>query len=262
MRNLTIYGPWAIVTGASAGIGEVFARELAAAGLNLVLTARRADRLEALAADLRKSRGVDCRCIPMDLAKDGAPKALADSVSHLDVGMLVNNAGFGALGRFGTHDPGLLTDMIRLNCEAPVLLTHHLLPRLKARKRGAVLFLASVAGYQGSPYMACYSATKAFDLVFGEALASECEKSGLDVLVVSPGTTDTEFQQVAGAVPHRGDTAQSVVREALSALGRKHTVVTGFVHKLQTVSGRFFPRRFVTWGAGKVLLPMTPPEKR
>jgi short-subunit dehydrogenase len=218
--------------------------------------------LETLAAELRRNHGVDCRVIPLDLSRDGAPKALAESVSHLDVGMLVNNAGFGAMGRFGAHEPGVLADMIHLNCAAPVLLTHHLLPRLKARTRGAVLFLASVAGYQGSPYMACYSATKAFDLIFGETLARECEGSGLDVLVVSPGTTDSEFFQVAGAIPHGGDTALSVVREALSALGRKHTVVTGFLHKLQTVSGRFFPRRFVTWAAAKVLLPMTPPEKR
>lgn len=262
MRDLKVYGPWALVTGASAGIGEAFARELAARGLNLVLTARRADRLEALAGDLSGAFSVQCRCVPMDLSRKGAAMALAGEISDLDVGLVVNNAGFGALGRFGTQDPGQLFQMIALNCTAPVLLTQVLLPRLRARERGAIVFLASVAGYQGSPYMACYSATKAFDLIFGEALARECQGSGVDVLVVSPGTTETEFQAVAGALPHRGDSAVSVVRQALGALGRKHTVVTGLAHKLQVTSERFFPRRFVTWAAAKVLLPMTPPEKR
>ena len=262
MKDLKSYGPWALVTGASAGIGAEFARELAAAGLNLVLTARRGDRLEALAGELKSASGVGCRCIALDLSEDGAPGALAEGVSDLDVGMVVNNAGFGALGRFGTHPPELLSRMISLNCAAPVLLTHHMLPRLKARRRSAILFVSSVAGYQGSPFMACYSGTKAFDLIFGEALARECQGSGVDVLVVSPGSTESEFQRVAGAVEHRGDSARSVARQGLAALGRKHTVVTGWGHKLQTASGRFFPRRFVTWSAARFLLPMTPPEKR
>lgn len=260
--DLTTYGPWALVTGASSGIGEAFARCLARSGLSLVLVARRRDRLEALGERLERENRIQVRPVETDLSVEASAERLADAVADLDVGLLVNNAGVGAMGRFGSHEPGRLADMIRLNCTAPVLLTHHMLPRLKARERAGIIVVSSVAAYQGSPYMACYSATKAFDLIFGEGLAAECRGTGLDVLVVSPGATETEFQMVAEAVPHRGDSADSVAEEALASLGRKHTVVTGVSHKLQAASGRFFPRRFVTWAAGKVLTRLTPPEKR
>jgi len=262
MAGLIRYGPWALVTGASSGIGAEFAVQIAEAGLNVALTARRRDRLEALSAAIEGRCGVRTLAIPMDLGEPGAPEALDGATRDLDLGLLVNNAGFGAVGLFRGQDPDRLEAMIRLNCIVPVRLTHRFLSRTAARKRSGVVIVSSVAGYQGTPYMACYGATKGFDLLFGESLASEFAGEPVDILVVSPGSTRSEFHEVAGAVPHASADPGDVVAEALRALGRKHTVATGLAVKLQANSGRFFPRRFVTACAKRILRRMTPPEKR
>jgi hypothetical protein len=222
------YGDWALVTGASAGIGREFARALAREGLCLVLTARRADRLTELAAELEKQHAVRSRVVALDLEQPGSAERLAAAVSDLEIGVLVNNAGFGSIGPFAAQDPARVRAMVELNCTAPAVLTRLLLPGMQARGRGAVIVVGSVAGMLPMPLHALYSATKAFDNFLGEALHAELEGSGVDVLALQPGSTETEFQQTAGERPHPGEAASEVVAKALAALGRQPSLVTGW----------------------------------
>ena len=242
MKAVRSYGEWALVTGASAGIGTVFARRLAAQGVNLVLVARRADRLHALAAELGKSHGVKTRVVAEDLGRDGAVERIEEQVAQLEIGTLVNNAGFSTVGRFERVPREKIREMIRVNCLAVAGLTHAFLPAMKARRRGAIIIVSSVAAYQPLGLAATYGATKAFDLMLGEALWAENRGTGVDVLVLSPGPVDTEFQAVAGEKPHPGATPESVVDAALAALGKKPSVIAGPFNKARTFSLRLAPR--------------------
>jgi short-subunit dehydrogenase len=256
------YGGWALVTGASSGIGAAFARALAREGVSVVLTARREERLRALAAEL-EAQGVATRVVALDLAALDGPSRLAEAVADLDLAILVNNAGFGASGRFDKLDAARLREMIELNCTAPTLLTRALLPRLLARGRGAIVFTGSQAGRQPLPLFAVYAATKAFDGLLGEALWGELRGSGVDVLVVEPGATETEFQQVAGELPHGGQAPEEVVAIALERLGRQPSVSTRWVHWLRANAGvRLLPRSLLVLGAKRVMERQTPHELR
>jgi hypothetical protein len=242
MPSLRSYGEWALVTGASAGIGTVFARKLAAQGINLVLVARRADRLQQLADELSRAHGVQTRVVPEDLERDGAVERIEQRVADLAIGVLVNNAGFSMVGRFERVPREKILGMVRVNCLAVAGLTHAFLPAMKARRRGAIIIVASAAAYQPLGYAATYAATKAFDLMLGEALWAENRGSGVDVLVLSPGPVDTEFQAVAGETPHPGVSPESVVEVAFAALGRKPSVVAGTFNKARAWGVRFAPR--------------------
>jgi short-subunit dehydrogenase len=218
----------ALVTGASSGIGEQFARQLSARGHDLVLVARRADRLERLAEELPGAAQV----VPCDLATAAADlKPRVDELG-LDVDLLVNNAGFGTYGRFVELDPRREAEEVRLNCEAVVTLTHAFLPPMLERGRGGIINVASSAGMQPLPYEAVYSASKAFALNFTEALWEELRGTPIRVLAVNPGPVPTEWQAVAGhddvsAVP--GEiSAQQCVAEALDAYDRgRRSVIPG-----------------------------------
>jgi hypothetical protein len=237
------YGGWALVTGASAGIGEAFARALARDGMSLVLTARRRDRLEALAAELEKRFSVETRVVEENLAASEGAERLARAVSDLDISVLVNNAGFGAAGRFEKLQAERLRDMVTLNCVSPMLLARRILPRMQERGRGAVIFVGSVAGRQPLPLHGVYAATKAFDLFLGEALYAEQREHGVDVLVLEPGSTATEFHDVAGELPHEGESPEAVVDAALDALGRQPSVVSGWWNWLRAnAAQRIAPR--------------------
>jgi short-subunit dehydrogenase len=222
------YGGWAVVTGASAGIGAAFARACARAGMPVVLVARRKDRLDALAAELERDHEVETRVLELDLTASDASERVAEAVADLDVGVLINNAGFGQQGRFDTLDLARLEDMVRVNCVVPISITHRLLPALLGRGRGAVVIVGSASGWQPLPLHGVYSATKAFDKFFGESLSAELAGTGVDVLVVEPGTVETEFQSVSGQLEHAGATAENVVDTALEALGRQPSVVVGW----------------------------------
>lgn len=243
MAALKSYGSWALVTGASAGIGMAFAKRLAGEGLNVGLVARRADRLTALAAELGRRHGVQTRVVPEDLALPGAADRIADRMRDVEVGVLVNNAGFSAVGRFDRVPREKIVEMIQVNCVAVATVAHAFLPPMRERRRGAMIILASVAGYQPLGLAAIYGATKAFDLMLGEALWVENRDCGVDVLAVSPGPVETEFQTVAGEAPHPGASPESVVDEALAALGRQPSVITGgTLNKMRTWSIRLAPR--------------------
>jgi short-subunit dehydrogenase len=250
----TRYPGWALVTGASSGIGEAFAVALARRGFPVVLVARRKERLEALAKRLAEAHGVDTLVVAEDLSQHGACERVRAAVGGREVGLLVNNAGFGSSGRFAEEDPDVDDEMIALNCAAVVRLTHLFLRPMLGRKNGAVIVVASAAGYQPGPWFAVYAATKAFDLMFAEALWCELRGSGVDVLAVSPGETQTEFHERAHAKRQfRGATAESVAEKGLAALGRTLSVAPGLVPKLIAFSHRLFPRRFVVHATGAVL---------
>ena len=223
----------ALITGASAGIGEEFARQLAGRGYDLILVARRRDRLEHLAEQLpTTAHVVDC-----DLVSDAA--SLPGKVEELgvDVDLLVNNAGFGLRGRFLELDPEREAEMVRVNCEAVVTLTHAFVPKMVERARGGVITVASTAGMQPLPYEAVYGASKAFAISFMEALWMELQGTGVKMLVVNPGPVKTEWQSVAGyddstPIPPGMITAEQCVSDALQAYDR---------NKRSTITGRFFP---------------------
>ena len=242
MTSVKSYGDWALITGASAGIGTAFARRLATQGINVALVARRADRLQTLADELGRAHGVKTRVVPEDLERDGAAERIAERVSDLEIGILVNNAGFSAAGRFERVPREKILGMIRVNCLAVAGLTHVFLPAMKRRGRGAIVIVSSAAAYQPLGLAATYGATKAFDLMFGEALWAENRGTGIDVVVLSPGPVDTEFQAVAGETAHPGATPESVVDVALGALGRKPSVVAGSLNKARAWSVRLAPR--------------------
>lgn len=186
------YGPVALVTGASSGIGQAFAEELAQRGFDLVLTARRTDRLERLAGTLAETCGTRCRIVTADLADPSAPAAILEATASDDIGLLVSNAGFNMKGAFETKDPGHMAKMLTVNCHAPMQLAHGFIPRLKQRGKGGIIFTSSVEGLIGCPYSTAYSASKALVVSLGEGLWGELHSHGIDVLTLCPGATESE----------------------------------------------------------------------
>lgn len=229
-----------------------------------MLTARREDRLKHLAAELTRRYKVETKVIAVDLAEPDGAERLAAGVSDLPVGMLVNNAGFGYAGRFDGLSTERLRDMVIVNCVAPVVLTGRILPGMIERGRGAVIFVGSVGGRQPLPLHAVYSATKAFDLLLGEALWVELRPKGIDALVLEPGVTATEFQSVSGELyaKYWGRPASKVVEDALCALGRRPSVISGWFNWMRANAVRFAPRSTVARIAGKVMAGRTPVERR
>ncbi len=257
------YGSWALVTGASAGIGREFARALARDGMSLVLCARREEELEALATELQTGHGVETRVVPADLSTAAGIELLLAQIDDLEIAMLVNNAGFGYSGRFDLQDRERLQRMVQLNCAAPVALTAELLPRMRERGRGAVIFTGSVAGLQPLPLHALYSATKAFDNLLAEGLWGELHGSGIDVLALEPGSTESEFHDVAGELPHAGARADDVVEAALRTLGHAPAVIPGWFDWLRgNAAYRLLPRSTLALVAKAVMRQQTPEEMR
>jgi len=251
---------WALVTGASSGLGEELAKQLARRGANLVLTARSEERLINLGADLNRVNGVQTRVVAADLARpEGAEqllaalRALAVPITHL-----VNNAGFGSAGPFSDLDAERESEMVELNVGTVVRLTRALLgPMLKARE-GGVLNVGSTAGFQPVPFMATYGATKAFVVSFTLALASELEGSGVHAMALCPGPVRTGFQAAAGferaALPLAVLSAQRTVEGALAAYERGEPVYTpGVVNGVQLLASRLLPRGVVTWAAARTM---------
>ena len=253
-------GKWALVTGASAGIGVALAEELASGGTNLVLTARRNDRLEALARSLFSTHSVQTLVFPADLADPSAPERIYAFTKEkgVEIDLLINNAGFGKYGEFPSTDKRRLLDMVQVNCAAVVHLTHLFMQGMIARSSGDVLILASTASFQAVPYISTYAATKAFDLLFAEGLAEELKPYGIRVCALCPGSTESEFHVVSGQEKFIGkaETAQKVAHTGLKALADgKSYVISGFGNYLGAHSERLVPRRFVTRIAARMFKP-------
>ena len=252
---------WGLVTGASAGIGVALAQELAAAGVHLVLTARRVARLEELARALREKHGIRTEICAADLAQPDAPQKIFDFTEQrgIAIELLINNAGFGQYGELPKVDTQRLVDMVQVNCSAVVHLTRLYLPGMIRRRRGDVLILASTASFQAVPYISTYAATKAFDLLFAEGLAEEMKPHGVRVCALCPGSTESEFHTVAGQERFTGksmESAEKVARTGLQALaeGRSY-VISGLGNYLGAQSQRIVPRRVVTKIAAKLFRP-------
>lgn len=258
--TLDLRGGTTLITGASAGLGVEFARRFASRGSNLVLVARRVDRLETLAAELRASAGVAVEVVAADLGVAGAAAALHAELDRrgIRITSLVNNAGFGTHGAFDTVDPARMTSEIQLNVGTLVELSRLFMPQL-LRGRGALVTVASTAAYQPTPGMAVYGATKAFVLSFTEALWAEARGTGLRVLAVSPGSTKTEFFDVVGtdaASVGRQQTPEQVIDTAFRELDRSNgrpSVISGRINHLMALGIRLLSRRATALTSARVL---------
>ena len=245
-------GTTALITGASSGLGEELARQLAARGADLVLAARTAAKLEALARELATAHGISATAVPADLGRpvDGADR-LCDELERrkLAIHLLVSNAGFGLEGAFQHLDAARQAEMIRLNCESLTILARRLLPAMVERHAGGLIHVASTGSYQAVPGMAVYAATKAFVLSLTVALAEELRSSGVRVLALCPGPVPTGFQAASGAHIPKGSqqkavvTADVVVRGALRAYERGKVIfIPGKINRFGAFGTRFISR--------------------
>ncbi len=253
---------WALITGASSGIGAEFARLLAARGMHLILTARREDRLRELADELHTRHGTQCELIVGDLTDPGEPQRILSFVKGqgIAVELLINNAGFGFVGVVDETEPQRMLQMIQLNISALTELTYLFLPQMLERQHGAIINVASVAAFQPVAYMPVYAATKAFVLHFSEALWAECRDRGVTIQGLCPGTTATEFFDVAGVQgwlkKQRSHTAEFVVRRSLRGLEKRRLfVIPGFVNFLLSMGVRLARRRMVVLQSMKYFRP-------
>lgn len=240
------YGPWALVTGANAGIGRAIAEELAARRLNIVAVARREPQLETLQAELQRNHGVQVLVLPIDLTAPDAVERIEQATRELEIGLVVPAAGAADAIEFAAAPRDRLTAHTHLNVIAPMQLVHLFVGKMKPRKRGGVLFISSLFAYQGIPYVANYAATKAYILLLGEALHFELKRYGIDVSVLSPGLTRTDMPARMplnfSRLPMFYQSPEQVAKVGIKALGRKATVVPGFSNKFYAWQNRLMPR--------------------
>lgn len=248
-----------LITGASSGIGEAFARALAARGHNLLLVARSEEKLIRLCSELGRTSSIHCQQFTLDLSKPGSTSKIFEETKNrgLEIDLLINNAGFGSMGEFATLDLAYELDMIDLNIRSLVEMTHRFLQPMREKKSGAVINVASTAGFQPVPYMANYSATKAFVLSFSEALWEENRPYGIEVLALCPGVTETGFfaaSQIQKPPLRTSETPEQVVETALRGLKRrKSSIISGAPNKFMVASERFIPRSLVLRIIGSVM---------
>jgi short-subunit dehydrogenase len=234
-----------VVTGASSGIGEAFARRLAELGINVVLVARREERLRKLADDLQNRHAVSIRVVPADLSRDDFLPIIEQATEDLHLGLLVNNAGIATTGKFLDNDLRSELAMLHINSRAPLILAHHFGRLLQKQRRGGMIFLSSSVAFTGVPGWSNYAASKAHELVFAEGLAKELRGDGISVLALCPGATQTEFWS-AGTKPLLPMQPKAVVDIALKKLGKRTTVVAGWMNSMTAFSTRLLPR---SWNA-------------
>jgi len=248
-----------LITGASSGIGAAFARKLASRGRNVLLVARSEDKLITMCNELGRVSGVRAHYIAMDLLRTDAAAQLFEETQRreLIIDMLVNNAGFGSMGEFVNLDLARELEMIDLNVKSLVELTHLFLKPMRERQQGAIINVASTAGFQPVPYMTTYAATKAFVLSFSEALWEENREHGVHVMALCPGVTETNFFAASkmDRPPMRTiQTPEEVVDTALRGLRQqKPSVISGWTNWFAVEAERFVPRSLVTKIAGKAL---------
>lgn len=243
------YGSYALITGASSGIGEEFAMQLGAKGLNLVLVARRADRLSKLASKIEQEYKVDVRTVSVDLLSDNYLDQIKNVTDTLEIGLLINNAGMLYIGNHMDNSIRNELRMIDLNIKVPAVLTHHYVEKMIERKKGGIIYTASMLGFMGTPYASTYAGTKAHEIVKSEGLAYELKPMGIDVLTLNPGLTDTEMiaNNDFSAMPMKLMKPAPVAKSALDALGKKVLVTPGFMNNMMNgMSKRIMSRKMNT----------------
>lgn len=253
----TRYGPWAVVTGASDGIGRAIAERLAGEGVSLILVARRQEVLDEIAADLEGRYGIETKVIAADLGTAVGVEAVEAGSAGFDVGLLVAAAGYGTSGPFLDAAIADERDMIEVNCSAVAALTHSFGRRLTARGRGGIILMSSLLAFQGVPRAANYAATKAYVQTLAEGLASELKPHGVDVLASAPGPVRSGFQKRARMTANLAQTPEEVAGATLRALGRRVTVRPGFLAWALEASLALLPRRGRTGILTRVMASMT-----
>jgi len=244
------YGPWAVVTGASSGIGKAFSELLAKNGVNVVVVARGKENLLSLQSHLEKQYSVKVRSIALDLAESDSAARLGEQTADLDVGLLVANAGVQTHGLFAEKPEAEELNLLALNINSPMQLSHLFIKRFKLRGKGGILYTSSAFGYQGVPYFANYAASKAYVITLAESLNVELKPFGIDVTAISPGYTNTPMTENTtidfSKMPIPQQEPEEVARIGLNALGKKATVVPGMINKLFVWENRLLPRLWPT----------------
>ncbi len=244
-RFASKYGPWAVVAGASEGLGAEFARQLARHGLNLALVARRAEVLDRLASELRTASGVTIRTLAIDLSAAESALQIASALADVEVGLVVHNAAYAPSGEFLQLQAEDHQRSVAVNVGMPVALVHHFGRAMVARRRGGIVLLSSLTAFQGSPYLATYGATKAFNLSLAEALRFELRPHGVAVLAACPGATRTPGFLRSSPEGAPGELEpEAVVADALGQLGRRAFTVAGTFNQLAALlMRRVLPRQ-------------------
>ncbi len=243
------YGEWAIVTGASSGIGLELATQLAEAGLNLVLNSRHLDKLQEVEKQLKSNSKIEITIVASDVSETEGIDKIIQATKSLNVGLLVVSAGYGTSGNFIDGSLHSEINMLKVNCEALLSLTHYYSQQFVQQKRGGIILMSSMVAFQGTPYSANYAATKAYVQTLAEGLAVELKPHGVNVLAAAPGPVESGFSQRANMKMSMSMTPSQVGAPILKALGRKTTVLPGFLTKLLVYSLRTVPR----WGKVKIM---------
>ncbi|MBC8089840.1 MAG: SDR family NAD(P)-dependent oxidoreductase [Phycisphaerae bacterium] len=260
VRFLSKYGTWALVTGASEGIGKAFASELARLGVNVILVSRREPLLAALALQLQSEFHVQTHVIAADLSTELDREKLLRETEAFDVGLLVAAAGFGSAGRVLDSDAAQEMRMLAVNCTAVFQQAMTFAARFRTRGRGGIVLFGSILGWQGTPFAANYAATKAYVQSLSEGLRVEMAPHHVDVISVAPGPVSSGFGRVARMHMARTTSAETVAWQTLRALGSRGTVVPGILGKVMTYSLRMMPRSLRVRALGRVMLGMAQPK--
>lgn len=249
LRLKASYGPWSLITGASSGIGLELATRLAEAGLNVILHGRRALELQRISQDLKTRFNIQTDIVSADLSTDEGVQELLKETTKRPIGLVIASAGFGTSGLFHQSNLSDEVNMLRVNCESLLVLIHHFSNQFAQQKRGGIILLSSMVGFQGVPFAAHYAATKAYVQSLGEALAVELKPFGVDVLTAAPGPVASEFGKRANLKMDMALSPQQVVVPILSALGRQDTILPGWLTKLLVYALRTVPR----WGKVRIM---------
>jgi len=243
------YGPWALIAGASVGLGAAFASELAQKGLNLVLIARRPGPLESRSAELKSKHSILVKTISVDLAAPDMLQTIAAETREMEIGLLVYDTAYMLIGSFFGHPIEKQLRAIDVNCRGPLMLAHHFGQKMIGRKRGGIILMTSLSGMQGAPWLASYGATKAFNIVLAEGLWYELKGKGVDVIACCAGAIETpnyvsSKPESLGAFAPKPLAVEKVAHEAVAALGKQPLVIPGRAYRFsQTLLERFMSRK-------------------